>query len=131
MELDLNREIVSGIINKAHEFNERDDVTPLEDESEPEIGDADLSDMMSAQFGSDPYYQQLKASIEDLEPDQQMTLVALMWIGRGDYSPEEWSEALGHAEESWNDHTADYLIGTPLLADYLADALEQVEDAED
>lgn len=127
MELDLNRDIVAGIIDKAREFNEQSDITPLEDEEEPVIGDGDFSEAMIARHGTDPLYQQLKGTIEDLDPDQQMTLVALMWVGRGDYMLDEWDEALELAEENWNDHTADYLIGTPLLADYLDEALEQIE----
>ena len=129
MDIELNPDIVAGIIDMAREFNEQDDVTPLEDETEPEIGDEAFSGAMVDRFGSDPYYQQLKATIEDLDPDQQITLVTLMWVGRGDYLPDEWDEAWEHAQESWNDHTADYLIGTPLLADYLSEALDQLEDA--
>jgi hypothetical protein len=131
MELELSREIISGLIDKAHEFNERDDVTRLEDESEPEIGDDDWAGQMASRYSTDPYYLELKGTIEELEPDQQITLVTLMWIGRGDYSLDEWDEALEHARESWNDHTADYLIGTPLLSDYLTEALEQVDSGED
>ena len=131
MELDLNREIVTGIIDKAREFNEQADVTPLEDEEEPDVGDGDFSEVMISKYGTDPVYQQLKGVIEDLDPDQQMTLVALMWVGRGDYTLAEWDEALELAEENWNDHTADYLIGTPLLADYLGEALEQLQDDDD
>jgi len=131
VDLDLNPDIVQNIINLTHEFNERDDVTPLEDESEPDIDDEDFSGQMVDRFGTDPYYQQLKGAIEDLEPDQQITLVTLMWLGRGDYSVEEWDEATEHAQESWTENTADYLIGTPLLADYLSDGLEQVENSEE
>jgi Protein of unknown function (DUF3775) len=128
LELELNRDIVLGIIDMAREFYEASDVTPLEDEAEPEIDDLELSGAMVERHGADPRYQQLKAVIEDLEPDQQMTLVALMWVGRGDYSAGEWDEALEIAAENWTSHTSDYLIGTPLLADYLGEALEQVED---
>lgn len=128
MDIELNPEIVAGIIDMAREFNEQDDVTPLEDETEPEIGDEAFSGAMLDRHGADPYYQQLKTTIEDLEPDQQMTLVSLMWVGRGDYTLDEWDDAFDHAEESWNDHTADYLIGTPLLADYLSEALELLDD---
>jgi hypothetical protein len=130
MEIDLNREIVSAIIDKAREFNEESDVMPLEDQEELAIGDGDFSEAMVARHGEDPGYQRLKGAIEDLDPDQQMTLVALMWLGRGDYTAAEWDEALKFAEENWTTHTADYLIGTPLLADYLAEALEQAEDDE-
>lgn len=131
MEIDLNREIVTAIIDKAREFNEQADITPLEDEQEPDLGDGDFSEAMVAKYGADPGYQHLKGAIEDLDPDQQMTLVAMMWVGRGDYTLEEWDEALELAEENWTDHTADYLIGTPLLADYLSEALEQLEEFDD
>jgi hypothetical protein len=56
-----------------------------------------------------------------------MMLVALMWLGRGDYALEEWEDALEFAEETYTDHTAEYLVGTPLLADYLAEGLQQFE----
>jgi hypothetical protein len=85
---------------------------------------------VSTSFASDPYYQEIKTTVEDLEPDQQMTLVALMWVGRGDFSMDEWDDALKEAEENWNENTADYLIGTPMLSDYLAEAIDQLESQE-
>ena len=128
MKLDLSHDIVTGIIDRIRAFNEQDSVTPLEDESEPDISDESLAGQMIDRYGSDPIYQQLKATIEDLEPDQQISLVALTWVGRGDYDMEEWDDAIEHAQESWNDHTADYLIGTPLLADYLTEALDLIDE---
>ena len=102
--LDLNRETVEFLIDKAREFQERDEVTFPD---EPESPTGDHSRRMSEDFGQDPYYGELVSTIEDLEPDQQVSLVALMWLGRGDYSINEWNEALAHAGDRWNDHTAD------------------------
>lgn len=119
-ELELNRDTVQFVIDTAREFHTRDDVSF---EEEPDIGSEIWSEQLEADFGGDTYYQELKSTIEDLEPDQQMMLVALMWLGRGDFTLSDWSEALEHAEDSWNEHTADYLIGTSLLADYLAEGL--------
>ena len=68
----------------------------------------------------------MKSTIEDLEPDQQVQLVALMWLGRGTFSTEEWEDALQEAGDSWNENTANYLIGTPLLANYLEEGLVQL-----
>lgn len=123
-EFELNRDTVQFIIDKSREFHTRDDVNF---DDEPETPNDDWSRQIAADFAGDPYYRELKTTIEDLEPDQQVSLVALMWVGRGDYSSEEWNEAIGHAEDSWNNHTADYLIGTALLSDYLAEGLEQLE----
>lgn len=124
-ELELNRDTVQFIIDTAREFHTRDDVSFPE---EPEAASEDWSQQVSSDYGGDTYYQELKTTIDDLEPDQQMSLVALMWLGRGDFSLDDWEEACQHAEDSWNEHTADYLIGTPLLADYLSEALDQLEE---
>jgi len=126
-EFELNKDTVQFIIDKAHEFHARDDVTFPE---EPEVADEYWSSQVIADFGGDTYYRELKTTINDLEPDQQRSLVALMWVGRGDFSITEWNDALKNAEESWTDHTADYLIGTSLLADYLADGLQQFETSQ-
>jgi hypothetical protein len=127
-EPELNPDIVQAVIDKTHEFQSRDEIIMSE---VPESADEDWALQMQSDYSGDPYYQELKGLIEDLEPDQQTTLVAMMWLGRGDYSVDEWEEALEYAGEAWNEHTADYLIGTPLLSDYLADALEQFENRED
>jgi hypothetical protein len=124
--LDLNPETVQFIIERAREFQVR------EEPGAPEEPDpADWSSELLATYAEDPIFQELKATIEDLEPDQQVSVVALMWLGRGDYTADEWSSALRRAGESWNERTAEYLIGTPLLADYLAEGLEQLEQREE
>lgn len=107
--LDVNPETVRFIIDKAQEFQMQ--------------GQGDSGDRPD---GWDSSYAELKTTIDDLEPDQQVNLVGLMWLGRGDYAPGEWERALSDARERWNTRTADYLIGTPLLADYLSDGLEQL-----
>jgi len=119
--LDLNPETVFFIINKAHEFQ-----VPEPEESDETPDPDDFVDTAAVRPPpNDPIYEELRATIDDLEPDQQMTLVSLMWVGRGDYARDEWDEALRHARASWNEHTADYLIGTPMLADYLSEGLAQ------
>ena len=123
-ELELNRDTIQFIIDKAHEFHARDDVTFPD---EPQAVDEVWVKQVATDFGDDPYYQELKSTIEDLEPDQQVSLVSLMWLGRGDYSLDEWDEAIEYAEDTWTEHTADYLIGTSLLADYLEEGLDQFE----
>ncbi len=126
-EFNVNKDTVRFLIDAAHEFHTRDDVSF---DDEPDFVNEDFSRQVATDFAGDTYYQELKSTINDLEPDQQMSLVALMWIGRGDFSMDEWAEALQQAAESWTDHTADYLIGTSLLADYLGEGLEQFETAE-
>lgn len=126
-ELNLNRDTVQLVIDKTHEFQAGTDVT-FPGDTEP--SGEQLARPMAGSFDNDPLYQDLKNTIDDLEPDQQVSLVSLMWLGRGDYSISEWGDALKFAEETWTDHTADYLIGTSLLADYLQGGLEQLTTEE-
>lgn len=118
--IDLNPETVCFIIDKAHEFQTQSDVL-LEEEASLEGG----AGRLLAEYSGNPALAELKAAIDDLEPDQQVCLVALMWLGRGDYDIEEWEEALAEAGRRWTPHTAEYLIATPMLADYLAEGLDQ------
>lgn len=119
--LNINPDIVCSIIGRAREFHAKEEVVI------PNVGDddADWAMQVLADHAGDPSFQELKTNIDDLEPDQQVTLVALMWLGRGDYTTEDWQEALLFARERWNHRTAEYLIGTPLVADYLEEGLSQ------
>ena len=51
--------------------------------------------------------------------------VALAWVGRGDFSAEEWGEAVKEARERRKGPTSEYLLGIPLLASFLEDGLEE------
>jgi hypothetical protein len=67
----------------------------------------------------DPTAEELHAAISGLSEDEETALVALAWIGRGDFGPEDWDQAAAHARESRSVPTARYLMGMPLLGDYL------------
>ena len=55
---------------------------------------------------------------------EQANLVAIAWIGRGTYGPEDWDEAIATARTEANTPTWRYLLGMPLLADYLEGGLD-------
>jgi len=119
--IDLNPENVRFIIQKSREFQ-------LEESNEDVESPADLEDMAALEahgdMSEDVSEDELVAVIDDLEPDQQIALVALMWLGRGDYDIEEWDSALADARDAYNGRSAQYLIGTPQLADYLEEGLQ-------
>lgn len=66
----------------------------------------------------------LQSAIEDLNEDEQAELVAVMWIGRGSFEAEDLAEAIATAKAEATTPTADYLIGTPHLADHLESGME-------
>ena len=57
--------------------------------------------------------------------EEQIDLVALVRLGRGDGSIEEWNELRSEAAEGRNGGTAQYLLGEPMLGDLLAEGLDQ------
>jgi len=67
---------------------------------------------------------ELRAFIDRLGIDEQAELTAVMWIGRGSFEAEELGEAIETARREATTPTADYLIGTPHLADNIEAGLE-------
>ena len=96
--------------------------------------DRDADSILEA-FSDDATRAELKGFIAELNEDEQASLVALAWIGRGSFGPEELDEALDTARTEHVNRTEDYLLGMPMLADYLEEGLERlgysVGDVED
>lgn len=67
---------------------------------------------------------ELRAFIDRLGMDEQAELTAIMWIGRGSFEAEELAEAIETARQEATIPTADYLIGTPHLADNIEAGLD-------
>ena len=74
---------------------------------------------------------EIASQIEDLEPDQQAELVALMWIGRGDMEPEEWREAMEMAADRRDGPTSRYLLSHPHVADHIEEGVDLLLDGTD
>ena len=89
-----------------------------------ESGDDDLSYGRGGR-GEATDRAELSGFIRDLNMDEQIDLVALMWLGRGDGDLGNWRELHAQAAQAHNRRTASYLIGTPMLADYLEEAMAQ------
>jgi hypothetical protein len=68
-----------------------------------------------------PTEQELRDAIDGLGPPERKEVLALMWLGRGDYDAQSWPEALRQARDTDTATVTDYLIGTPLLGDFLED----------
>lgn len=67
---------------------------------------------------------ELEAFIEGLNSDEQAALVAIAWIGRGVFEPEDYAEAVATAESEASTPTASYLMGMPHLAENLEAGLD-------
>lgn len=119
--LGVDRETLAFIVLKARAY---DELTPNDD---PEDGSDAVDDRFveALEDSSDnPVGRELRAAITDLNIDAQTSLVALMWMGRGDYP--SWREAYRAARRRAEAPTWRYLMGEPLLGDYLEDGAEQI-----
>lgn len=123
--LEISTGIVCRIIDRAKEFHAQEGVVIPETSGGSEI-DSDMGMQVLAAHVEDLTFQELKSEIDDLEPRQQAELVALMWLGRGDFDAESFGDAREQAKEQWTTHTAEYLLATPQVAEYLNDGIEQL-----
>lgn len=118
--LSISPEKVFFIIVKAREFDVKDEVT------DPDPASDAADDRMIAvleDHGDDPAYDEAHDFINALTEDEQIDLVTLAWLGRGDYTADDWEEVRAEAAGAHNERTAEYLLGTPLLPDYLEEGL--------
>ena len=83
-------------------------------------GDVDILDASI----TNPTRKELVAALRSLNEDEKIELLALVWVGRGDFSAEEWDDALATASDRHNGREAKYLLGIPLLGDYIEEGLE-------
>ena len=119
--LQIAPEKVAHVIVRAREFDVK--VAPWDDHDNAERENE--SDSILEDTSGDTVADEIKAFIDGLNEDEQVSLVALMWIGRGTYESEELSEAIETARSERVNKTSDYLLGVPLLADYLEEGLQK------
>jgi hypothetical protein len=118
----ISLEKLAYIIAKAREFDAEVPIDPDEAAGSDPADDDERQILLDTL--DNPTEQELRDAIDGLNVDEREELLALVWVGRGDYSAESWSEALRQARDSGNAAETDYLLGTPLLAAYLEAGIE-------
>lgn len=123
--LTIAPESVCYVIVKAREYDAKDEVTEPDPGSNP-ADDRDVS--ILEDHGDDPVVQELTAFIDLLDEDAQIDLVALVWLGRDDYSVGDWPQLRDEAATARTEHrhTVEYLLGMPLVSDYLEEGLSML-----
>lgn len=123
-ELPLSQEKICWVIVKARQFEAKDVLTDLQDASNASE-DKDQQSRVLEDSAEDPVETELTRFIDAMNEEEQIGLVAMAWLGRGDGTLDEWASLVEDATNERSAHTAGYLIGMPLLADHLENALEQ------
>jgi hypothetical protein len=120
-ELAISVDKVGFLIEKTREFDVKEAETDPDSGSNPT--DDDMIDVLEDD-GCDPVAQEISGFINAMTEDEQIDLIALMRLGRGDGSIEEWNDLRREAVEVRGRSTARYLLGEPLVSDYLAEGLD-------
>ena len=124
IELGIAVEKVCDLIAHVRAYDAK--VEEIDPDEPPEATGDELSDEIEGgieTFHGDPVRDALMGFIDALNEEEQVTLVALTWMGRGDFVAAEMADALQAARDARSDHTDTYLLGMPLLGDYLDEAL--------
>ena len=114
--LEIEPATVCFLIIRARAFDAK--VAPADRDTVSQPGEDEDHDALE-DYGDDPVAAEIREAIEDLNEDAQAELVALTWVGRGDFSAAEWDEAVAAAQERHTGPSSEYLLGMPLLGDLL------------
>jgi len=120
-ELAISAEKVRFLIEKTREFDVKEGNT--DPDSGSNAADDNMIDVLEDN-GDDPVVREITGFINAMTEDEQVDLVALMRLGRGDGTIEEWDDLRREAADGSNNRTAGYLLGEPLVSDYLAEGLD-------
>jgi Protein of unknown function (DUF3775) len=122
-ELAISAEKVGFLITKTREFDAK------EAASDPDSGSNGTDDKMVDVLednGEDPVAREITGFVNAMSEDEQIDLIALMRLGRGDGTIEEWDDLRREAADGRDRRTASYLLGEPLVSDYLASGLDEL-----
>jgi hypothetical protein len=122
-DLAISPEKVCFLIVKARAFDVKDVATDVGDSSN--ASDDTMTSVLE-NHRDDPVVEEIARFVASLNEDEQIDLVTLTWLGRGDGSVADWNDLRAEASRAHNRRTAQYLLGMPLLADHLEEGLSQL-----
>lgn len=120
LQLSISPEKAFYILVKAREFEEKTETADMEEGSNAAD---DRAVAILEDNPEDATEEELRAALDSLNEDEQLDMMALTWIGRGDFSIEDWGAAREEARAMSDRHISSYLAGDPLFSDYLEEGL--------
>ena len=120
--LNISSEKVCYLIIKAREFDVQDVAADEESSSNP--ADDRMVDVLE-EHADNPVVEEIRAFVADLDEDEKADLIALLQFGRGDGTLEDWEALRDQGAREHGDRVAAYLLGEPLVSDYLEEGLSQ------
>ncbi|EGV17075.1 DUF3775 domain-containing protein [Thiocapsa marina] len=118
--LHIPLDAICAIIEMAREFQSKEEVVLPDTPSSPT---EDWALQVLADHSDDYSVQAMTEAIGEMSQRQRAELVALMWVGRGDYDVEEWETAVDDAIGDYSVRAAAYLLAHPMVSDDLEEGL--------
>ncbi|NEV60973.1 DUF3775 domain-containing protein [Thiorhodococcus minor] len=118
--LHIQSDTLCYIIGKAREFQAKEEVVLPDTPASPS---EDWALQVLADHSEDYSVRETTRAIGEMSERQRAELVALMWVGRGDYSIDEWETAVDDAIGDYSLNAAGYLLAHPMVADDLEEGL--------
>lgn len=122
--MNIDERKVRELILHARAYDAKEDVP----DSSADRDSAEDVDLLRAGPG-DPVRTELTDLIDALDDEAKAELVALYWIGRGDFEGADYVAAVAEAHARKTGPTSSYLLGAPLLGDQLESGLDAVIQA--
>jgi hypothetical protein len=121
--MDIALDKVCELILRVREIDIKEQTGDSESGSNP--FDDGAADVLTGSL-EDSTEEEVRDVLAGLNDDERYDLVALTWIGRGDFEAEDWASAIRTAREREALSTADYLLGIPNLGDLLDEGLAAI-----
>ena len=120
MPLHIRLETLCSLISLAREFQAKEQVVI------PDVPDSPSDDwalQVLADHYDDASLAEFRGIVDDMSERQRAELVALLWLGRGDFSIDEWEDAVDEALGDFSIRAADYVLAHPMVSDHLEEGL--------
>lgn len=129
-DLTITPDTVRLIVDKARTISaavkeDYDDGAEHEVELDGDAHETHHHDGLAEEETEDQTERELRQIVRELNVDEAAELIALAWIGRGDYEAAEFGDAIAEARQR-DYKPVRYLLGMPMLGDWLEEGLEAI-----
>jgi hypothetical protein len=118
--LHIPLDTLCSLIDLAREFQAKEEVVFPEVPASPSD---DWAMQVLADHRDDLNVAEFNGIVNDMSERQRSELVALMWVGRGDFSLEEWEQAVDDALGDFSIRAAAYVLAHPMVSDHLEEGM--------
>lgn len=123
VEINIGSDKVFYLVTKAREYDAK--VAPVEPDPGSNPVDGGEREILE-DYEDDPTAEELREAIDDLNEDEVTDLIAMVWLGRGDFGKADWGAARRLARERHRQKSAVYLMGIPTLGDLIEEGFTRL-----